>query len=341
MFNKNKKKLTAEERKEKWNKKYTGFKRKSKKTAKDYLKKPLTRKQKKTLVGVLLFIIVATVLGVVIGKPLTQFLTDPTEFQAFAKQQPIPAAIAFVFIMMLQIVIAVIPGEPVQLAAGYAFGPIWGTVLALAGSAVGSAVVFLLVKRYGRVVVDIFFSQEKLDKIDFIHDSKRLNLLVFILMFIPGTPKDLITYVVGLTPMSLLTWLLISIPARTPALMASTVAGASFGSGNTKLMIILISVTGVLALVGIAYYAFLTKQARENKQMERMVQHYKQIKAEKDRDRAAAEAASNVDAVPEADKPAALPEDTAPQAEKNPHLSEAASANSNEPSSDEDSTTKQ
>lgn len=256
------------------------WKRQGRRTAKTYLKKPLNRKQKKNLAGVILFLIVALILGILVSKPLGKFLTDPSEFQAFAKDQPVFAAIAMVGIMCLQIVIAVIPGEPVQLAAGYAFGSIWGTILALGGSALGSAIVFLLVKRYGRVVVDLFFSQEQLDKVDFIHDSKRLNLLVFILMFIPGTPKDLITYVIGLTPMKLSTWLLISIPARTPALLASTIAGASFGSGDHKVTIIVIAITGVLALLGIAYYAFLTKQAREQKHMERMIAHYRSVKAQ-------------------------------------------------------------
>lgn len=262
----------------------------SKKTAKNYLNKPLSRKQKKNIVAVILFIIATIAFGLIVGKPLMQFFKDPAGFQSYAQQQPIAAAFALVFIMMLQIVIAVIPGEPVQLAAGYSFGALWGTVLALAGSAVGSAVVFLLVKRYGRSLVDIFFSQEKLDEVGFLNDSKRLNTLVFILMFIPGTPKDLITYVVGLTPMKLRTWLLISIPARTPALLASTVAGSSFGSGDKLLTIVILLITGLLACLGIVYYAFLTKQARIQKDMDRMHEHYKQVRSNA---QAANRAASN------------------------------------------------
>ena len=247
----------------------------SKKTARSYLKQPLTAKQKKNLVGVVLFIIGIFVMAYFIADPLKQFLTDPSEFQQFAAKNPIPAAFLLIGIMMLQIVIAVIPGEPVQLAAGYAFGALWGTILALAGTVVGSIIVFMLVKRYGRVLVDLFFSQEKMQEISFIHDSKRLNTLVFILMFIPGTPKDLITYVIGLTPMKLRTWLLISTPARTPALLASTIAGSQFNQGNMHLTIIILIITGLLAFLGIVYYAYLTKQARDKKRMDKMHEQYK------------------------------------------------------------------
>lgn len=273
MFANKKKDLLT--KKEQFSEKLVFIRRKSRKTLKSYLLHPLNKRQKKNLVIVILFLILMAITAQIIAEPLTKFLTDPAEFQQFAKTNPILAGIVFMGIMMLQIVIAVIPGEPVQLAAGYAFGTLWGTVLALGGSILGSAVVFLLVKRYGRVLVELFFSEEQLNKISFINDSKRLNTLVFILMFIPGTPKDLITYIVGLTPMSLLTWLLISTPARTPALLASTVAGANFGNGNTKLTMIILVITGILAVLGIIYYAFLTKQAHDKKHMDKMHASYR------------------------------------------------------------------
>lgn len=280
MFAGKKKELLA--KKEQLSDSLQSLRRKSRKTLKSYLLHPLNRRQKKNLIIVVVFLIAMIAVAQVTAEPLTKFLTDPSEFQQFAKTNPLLAGIVFMGIMMLQIVIAVIPGEPVQLAAGYAFGSLWGTLLALGGSILGSIVVFLLVKRYGRVLVELFFSEDQLKKISFIHDSKRLNTLVFILMFIPGTPKDLITYIVGLTPMKLITWLLISTPARTPALLASTVAGANFGNGNTRLTMLILVITGILAVLGIIYYAFLTKQAHNKKHMDKMQASYKKNKESRD-----------------------------------------------------------
>ena len=50
-------------------------------------------------------------------------------------------------------------------------------------------------------------------------------VLTFVLMTIPGTPKDLLTYFVGLTDMKLGTFLLISLVGRLPSVLSSTVGG--------------------------------------------------------------------------------------------------------------------
>ena len=151
-----------------------------------------------------------------VGRPLIGFVSQPERFRAWVDSHGILGRLAFVGMMMFQVFIAIIPGEPLEIGAGYAFGAIEGTLLCLLATTLSSVVIFLIVKRYGMKFVTLFVSEEKLHSLKFLRDTRRLELLAFLLFFIPGTPKDVLTYVVGLTPMKLRVWVLITAVARIP-----------------------------------------------------------------------------------------------------------------------------
>lgn len=238
----------------------------SNKSIRTFLKKPLTRRQKRTLVGVFAALIALIVISVLVTSKILDFSKDPSTFKAWADEQPILASIGFMFMMMVQIIIAFIPGEPLQILAGYGFGFWWGTALCLLGAMLGSSLIFLGTKRFGTKLLFIFFSPEELEKLSFFNDPKRRNTLAFILMFIPGAPKDLISYVVGLTPMKLWTWLLISTVARSLGVIGSTIMGASVASNNHLVAIVIALIAIVCSLLGIMYYRNLV-QKEETKRL--------------------------------------------------------------------------
>lgn len=243
----------------------------SNKSIRTFLKKPLTKRQKRALLGVFTAIIALIVISVLVTSKMLDFSKDPSMFKAWADEQPILASIGFMFMMMVQIIIAFIPGEPLQILAGYGFGFWWGTAVCLLGSMIGSSIIFLGTKRYGTKLLFIFFSPEELEKLSFFNDPKRRNTLAFILMFIPGAPKDLISYVVGLTPMRLWTWLLISTTARSLGVVGSTIMGASVASNNHLVAIVIALIAIVCSLLGIMYYRNLV-QKEEAKKLEQVAQ---------------------------------------------------------------------
>ena len=100
------------------------------------------------------------------------------------------------------------------MGAGYAYGAFEGTVLCLVGAAIASAIVFLLVKKVGTRIVYLFVSREKMESLKFLNDEQKLGRLIFILFLIPGAPKDVLTYLVGLTRIRLYEFLIISLTAR-------------------------------------------------------------------------------------------------------------------------------
>ena len=157
-------------------------------------------------------------------------------------------------LQFLQVFIALIPGEFVETAAGFAFGPVFGTLICYIGVAVASSVVFLLVRRFGIRLVEVFTSRDKINELRFINTEKKRNYLIFFLFFIPGTPKDLLTYFVGLTDIKLGTFLAISLIARIPSVVTSTFGGHLLGVGEYWDAVILYGVTGVVSLIGLMVY---------------------------------------------------------------------------------------
>lgn len=156
--------------------------------------------------------------------------------------------------MALQVVGAVIPGEPLEIGAGYTFGAWEGTGLCLLGAVVGSAVVFLLVRLYGVRLVERFFPVEKIRQLRFLKDAHRRDLLMFILCFIPGTPKDLLSYFVGLTDMSLARWLAIVSVARIPSVITSTIGGDALGGQNYRFAVAVFALTVLIGAAGLMVY---------------------------------------------------------------------------------------
>ncbi len=157
-------------------------------------------------------------------------------------------------IQVIQVFLAVIPGEPIEIAMGALYGTWLGCVLCLVGIMVGSALVFLCIKRFGRSFVDKFISGENFNRLKFLKDPSKRDVLLFVLMFIPGTPKDTLTYFAPFTGISLVRFLVISTVARIPSVISSSYIGSSIMEGDYVKSIIAFAVVGAVSLAGILIY---------------------------------------------------------------------------------------
>lgn len=199
-------------------------------------------------------ILFCAVITIFIGKPLIEFAKEPQKFQAWIDSFGVWSRLVFIGIIVMQVVIALIPGEPFEIAAGYAFGSIEGTLLCLAGIVIGSVIIFALVRKFGVKLVELFFSMEKINSLKFLQNKQRLNTIYFIVMCLPGTPKDLLSYFAGLTDMKLRTWLLIATVARIPSVITSTIGGSALGSEQYLFAIIAFAATLALSGIGLLIY---------------------------------------------------------------------------------------
>ena len=221
-------------------------------------------KKKIYLFAIVVALIFIAAVGYLVGKPMVEFVREPERFRAWVDSSGFVSRVIFVGMVVFQLIIALIPGEPLEMGAGYAFGALEGTILCIIGCVIGSALVFLFVRRFGVKLVEVFFPREKIRSLRFLQDSRRLNLLTFIVFFIPGTPKDLLSYFIGLTDMKLGTWLLITAVARIPSIVTSTVTGDALGLKDYQFALIAFGVTLALSLAGILVYRRLSARRHPN-----------------------------------------------------------------------------
>ena len=221
-------------------------------------------KKKIYLFAIIVALIFIAAVGYLVGKPMVEFVREPERFRAWVDSSGFVSRVVFVGMVVFQLIIALIPGEPLEMGAGYAFGAWEGTILCIIGCVIGSALVFLFVRRFGVKLVEVFFPREKIRSLRFLQDSRRLDLLTFIVFFIPGTPKDLLSYFIGLTDMKLGTWLFITAVARIPSIVTSTVTGDALGLKDYQFALIAFGVTLALSLAGILVYRRLSARRHPN-----------------------------------------------------------------------------
>ena len=223
--------------------------------------KKLDKKKKILLIGAIIFIVIICILGFTVGKKIISLSKDPKEFRLMVNNVGIWGKFIMIGISAFQIIVAVIPGEPIEIASGYAFGWFWGAVYCLIGTIIGQMIVFLFAKKYGIDFVKIFVSEEKLKKMGFLKDNKKIYLSTFFIFLIPGTPKDVLSYAAGITTIKLIPFLLISGIARIPSVVSSTIGGSYLGTKNyTMAAIVLIATLIISAIV-----FFIYKKYEKNK----------------------------------------------------------------------------
>lgn len=219
-----------------------------------------TRRRKQLAIfSILLVLVLAGLATWFVCRWLTSFSQDG--FRDYIRSFGGFGPVVLLALQFLQVFVALIPGELLETAAGYAFGPLWGTVICYTGIALGSALIFRLTRRYGIRLVEIFTSREKINQLRFLNTAQKRNNLVFLLYFIPGTPKDLLTYFVALTDMPFGPFLILTMIARIPSMVSSTFGGHLLGQSRYQGAILLYGITGFVSLLGLwGYNRYIRKK---------------------------------------------------------------------------------
>ena len=216
----------------------------------------MTEKQKRWIAGggIALFLILSGLVFWFAGKPMVRFVSEPEQFRLWVEERGWWGRLAFVGMVLLQVLVAVIPGEPLEIAAGYAFGFFEGTLLCLIGMTIGGVLVFGFVRRFGVRALEIFFSREKIENIKFLQNNRRVYLIVIAAFLLPGTPKDLLSYAAGLTKIRFRHWLWITSLCRLPSLVTSTLGGNALGTERWVQAALIFAATVVVSLLGLWVY---------------------------------------------------------------------------------------
>ena len=209
------------------------------------------------LLGVSLAICIATAIGI---WATYYYFENPHMFRDFVEEHYILGVFVMLFMFIIQVILALIPGGLLEVACGYAFGSVAGGIIAVTGIMTGSALTIFFVRKFGRRFAELFYSKEKLDSISILKDKKKRNILVFLVFLIPGTPKDLLTFLVGLTDRSLPMYLLLTGIARTPAILVSTMGGDALGLENYWVSLAFLGGLVIVSLIGVLIYRKMHKK---------------------------------------------------------------------------------
>ena len=222
----------------------------------------MEKKTKLKILKIILFIIVVaalTLITIYLFPSMKKLATKEGQIAFKQKTQDtgIYGVIVLFMIQVAQIFLFVLPGEPIEILAGMCYGWIWGTVFIMISSALIASLIFILVRKIGKQFVYDFSDEEKIKRIEnskIFQNPKKIELIIFILFLVPGTPKDMLTYLSGLLPIKLSRFIIISTLARIPSIVTSTIAGANIATGDWKKGILLYGI--IVAVVLLFLYIF-------------------------------------------------------------------------------------
>ncbi len=211
----------------------------------------------------LILFILAIVLLIAITIKLFPFFTclGTKEGQANFKEEIASSGFSGAFMLLglqlLQILVPVLPGEPIEFLAGMCYGTIGGMFLIFSGAFLSSFIIFYCVRKFGKDFINTFFGKDKINKLEnskWLSSPEKIELFFFIAFLIPGTPKDLFVYIAGLLPIRPSRFFIISTFCRLPSVISSTFAGSNLASGNWTLSIIAYVITFLISGIGLCIY---------------------------------------------------------------------------------------
>lgn len=221
----------------------------------------LTKADVFKLAGLGAFFVLMIVVCVLIW-PIVMELTEPGGLERVTEQVTSAGPLGVLILLgfqFLQIVVAFIPGEVVQVAAGMMYGTWGGAAIVLAGCVISSAFIYFVVSKLGAPFVQAMIPEKWMNKLRDFDESDKLDVMVFVLFLIPGLPKDVFTYLVPLTGMRMRDFVLLSNIGRIPGVVMSTMAANGLMQGNWAQSIALFAVCAAIAIVAILFHDKIMK----------------------------------------------------------------------------------
>lgn len=212
-----------------------------------------------------IFILAFIVCYIKFGSELLAFVSDADRFKAWLDSYGHLGKVIFVAVRVLQTVVKIIPAEPLEIGSGYAFGVWGGLFCCILGTEIGSFIIVAITKLFGMKAVNLFVSEEKINSLKFLQNKEKLSVSLFIIYLIPGTPKDVITYLIGVTDYNIWKFLLLTGFARIPSIITSTICGSLLGEKNYWLSAGVFIGTAIFGIIGVKLYTIFEKKITAQK----------------------------------------------------------------------------
>ena len=153
------------------------------------------------------------------------------------------AFIPLILLQIIQIIICIIPGQPIQFASSYLYGVLGGFLISLVGAFIGTVITYYL------DALHVIFGEEKVKSYVRKLNSRRAYVIIFLLYLIPGLPKDFTSYIAGISNIKLRPFIFLSILGRSPGVLESLLFGTFLAHRNYFGIAMLIIASIIILLI--------------------------------------------------------------------------------------------
>ncbi|MFR3360606.1 MAG: TVP38/TMEM64 family protein [Enterococcus canintestini] len=182
-----------------------------------------------------------SIVGILISIALTIYFfnlgvfKDINALRGLVGDSIILGPIIFILLQILQVVIPIIPGGISSAAGVLIFGPFAGFIYNYVGICIGSIIIFLLGRRYGKPFILSMISDKTYNKyIGWLDNQSRFEKLFALAIFLPVAPDDALCLMAGLTNISVKKYVWIILLAKPLSIFLYSMAliyGGSFLTG--------------------------------------------------------------------------------------------------------------
>jgi uncharacterized membrane protein YdjX (TVP38/TMEM64 family) len=214
-------------------------------------------------------LLIVVVWVVVTDAPIVRFLVRLYQDKHFLKETVrswgLMAPLVFIAIQALQVIISPIPGEITGPVGGALFGTLWGVIYSTLGLTAGTLICFALGRLWGEPLIRPWLSEHHWEKMNFVIEAEGA-ILCFILYLIPGFPKDIISYLFGMSPMPFWVFAVVSTIGRLPGTWISSYFGAHVGDRQYIYALVFIAIIAALCLPIYYYRDRIVKRFQRKRQ---------------------------------------------------------------------------
>jgi uncharacterized membrane protein YdjX (TVP38/TMEM64 family) len=159
--------------------------------------------------------------------------------------------LAYFLVVVAQVIVSPIPAGPVTLAGALIFGVWKGLALSVAGSVVGSVIVFAAARRWGKPLVLRLVGKDVFGKYAGRLDDE--GWWVFVILLVPLMPDDAVCALAGLSAVSFRRFVVLMVVGRLPGATITTLLASDFVTGSVAGWITAGLVLVVLLALGFTY----------------------------------------------------------------------------------------
>lgn len=204
-------------------------------------------RRRRLVIAALTMALLAAIWALLEVSDFAQYITDITALREQIERLGLWGPLVVIGLMAANVVFSPLPSAPIVIAAGAAYGSLWGTIYVLAGAELGSLIAFFIARLLGGDVVQRWLGRNP--ALRMLGDQTTLMGIVFVSRLVPFMSFDPISYGAGLTPLSWWRFALANLAGLVPMNFILVHFGSNaIGATPLSILVTLAAIGGVVLI---------------------------------------------------------------------------------------------